>query len=196
MMERKIRIPTQKRALEKLDKILEAAYRLFNEKGYYNTTTAEIAKEANVSTGSVYAYFEDKKDIYIQIMRKLHERFCSPSLEFWAEHKIVPDKPEHVKEIFRVFLKMMLEFHNFSKLFHDESEALKLLDEDIAKVQEELDEDRLNITKEIFQQLSIPFKSREDANIFFHYSNVLVDDLCHTILYRESVANIDRKSVV
>jgi AcrR family transcriptional regulator len=43
-MERKTRIPTQKRALEKYERILEAAYKLFNEKGYYNTTTADISK--------------------------------------------------------------------------------------------------------------------------------------------------------
>ena len=43
-MEKKIRIPTQKRALEKYNRILEAAYKLFNEKGYYNTTTADISK--------------------------------------------------------------------------------------------------------------------------------------------------------
>ena len=57
-----IRQPIQERANEKKQKIIEAGYKLFAEKGYYNTNTQEIAKAAGVSTGIVYSYFKDKKD--------------------------------------------------------------------------------------------------------------------------------------
>lgn len=42
-----IRIPKQKRSIEKKDAIIVASYELFCEKGYYKTNTAEIAKAAN-----------------------------------------------------------------------------------------------------------------------------------------------------
>ena len=42
---------------------LHTGHILFCEKGYYRTNTAEIAKAAGVSTGIVYSYFHDKKDI-------------------------------------------------------------------------------------------------------------------------------------
>ena len=64
-MAEKIREPRQKRSIEKKRKIVMAGFQLFCEKGYYNTNTAEIAKYAGVSTGTVYSYFNDKTDIYI-----------------------------------------------------------------------------------------------------------------------------------
>jgi len=186
-MERKPRIPTQKRALEKVDKIVAAAFKLFNEKGYYNITTADIANESGVATGSVYAYFEDKKAIYIQVLQKVHESFIHPTRDFWTKNIVQLDNPENTKEMFSLFLKLMLASHNFSKLFHDEMEALKLLDEDIKKECLELDSSRLELTKEVFDMISLPFISPIDEEIFIHYSILLIDDLCHTILYDATV---------
>lgn len=60
------REPIQKRSIEKKRKILDAGFELFCENGYYKTSTTEIAKRANVSTGALYSYFEDKRQIYIE----------------------------------------------------------------------------------------------------------------------------------
>ena len=60
-----VREPKQKRSIEKKTKIIKSGLELFREKGYYNTNTIEIAKMAGVSTGTVYSYFKDKKDIYL-----------------------------------------------------------------------------------------------------------------------------------
>lgn len=59
------RVPIQKRSIEKKQKILDAGFELFCKKGYHKTNTIEIAKQAGVSTGSVYSYFKDKREIYI-----------------------------------------------------------------------------------------------------------------------------------
>jgi AcrR family transcriptional regulator len=191
-MERKIRIPTQKRALEKYNRILDSAYKLFNEKGYYNTTTADISKEAEVATGSVYAYFEDKKDIYIRVIEKLNGKFISPTHDFWVGHvdKQLNNERE-AKDLFRVFIEMMIKYHDFSKTFHDEMEALTLLDEDIAMVRKEQEKLRDENIRNIFKVLSIPFKSKDEKNIFFHYSYFLIDDLCHKIIYDDEIKDIN-----
>ena len=63
-----IRKPVQKRSIETKKKIFDAAYALFSEVGYFNTNTAEIAKRAGVSTGIVYGYFKDKRDIMIEVL--------------------------------------------------------------------------------------------------------------------------------
>lgn len=65
-----VRIPKQKRAIQKRDSILEAGFILFSEKGYFNTDTAEIAKQAGVSTGIVYSYFKDKKAILDEVVSR------------------------------------------------------------------------------------------------------------------------------
>lgn len=191
-MKRKTRVPTQKRALEKYDRILDAAYKLFNEKGYYNTTTADISNEANVATGSVYAYFEDKKEIYIKVIERLNRKFDYPTHDFWLENADKQlNNAEVTKELFKVFIKMMVDYHDFSEIFHDDMDALTLLDKDIAAVRKEHDKLRKNKVKEIFKALSLPFNSEEEEKIFFHYSFLVIDDLCHKIVFNNEFKAIN-----
>ena len=68
--EKAVRKPRQKRSIETKEKIVSAAYQLFCEKGYYNTTTNEIAQVANVSIGSLYSYFKDKDTIFLEILER------------------------------------------------------------------------------------------------------------------------------
>ena len=78
-MKNQIRQPKQSRSVETKNRIITAGYQLFSEVGYYGTNTAEIAKKAGVSTGIVYGYFKDKKDIkthHIEF-QKVYSSFCS-----------------------------------------------------------------------------------------------------------------------
>jgi AcrR family transcriptional regulator len=83
--EKSVREPRQKRSIEKKARIIQAAFKVFGTKGYYRTDTKDIAKEAELATGTVYAYFKDKKDIfleasrqfYAQVLRHLEESFSS-----------------------------------------------------------------------------------------------------------------------
>jgi AcrR family transcriptional regulator len=44
-------------------RILEAAIKVFSEKGFSAATTSEIARNANVAEGTIFRYFKTKKDI-------------------------------------------------------------------------------------------------------------------------------------
>jgi AcrR family transcriptional regulator len=65
-----VRMPTR-RALAKQQtraKVLAAARRLFSEHGYEGATIRDIAAEAGMSTGAVFANFSDKSDLFREIM--------------------------------------------------------------------------------------------------------------------------------
>ena len=79
------RIPTQKRSIEKRNKIIEKGFKLMCEKGYYNTNTTEIAKYADVSTGIIYQYFNDKKDIFLEGVKNYSDSILYPMIN--ALHK-------------------------------------------------------------------------------------------------------------
>lgn len=53
--------------------ILEAAARLFAEKGFHRTTTRDIAEAADVSEGTLYNYFDNKDQMLMGIMSLLVE---------------------------------------------------------------------------------------------------------------------------
>ncbi len=80
-MKRTVRDPQQQRAKEKKQKIIQAAYELFSEVGYHGTNTAEIAKRAGVSTGIVYGYFNDKKDILTSVLEIYIQTAYGPFFE-------------------------------------------------------------------------------------------------------------------
>lgn len=51
--------------------IIEAAIKVFAEKGYFKSKISKIADEAGVATGSVYVYYENKEDILLKIFEQL-----------------------------------------------------------------------------------------------------------------------------
>ena len=73
VLERKEREKEQRRNL-----ILDAARRVLIEKGYHNTSIADISKLAEISVGTVYRYFENKEEIFNAIHQNgieiLHDR--------------------------------------------------------------------------------------------------------------------------
>ena len=50
--------------------ILEAAVKVFADKGYYSCRTLDISSEAGVAYGSLYQYFKSKEDLLITIYRE------------------------------------------------------------------------------------------------------------------------------
>jgi AcrR family transcriptional regulator len=57
----------QRRFARRQSEILAAAARVFAEKSYANTTTREIAEEADVAEGTLYNYFHSKREILLAI---------------------------------------------------------------------------------------------------------------------------------
>ena len=54
--------------------IAETARRLFVERGFDAVTVAEVAREADVSTGTVFNYFPTKEDLFYSGMEVFEER--------------------------------------------------------------------------------------------------------------------------
>lgn len=53
--------------------ILDAATKVFAERGFHRARIKEIAREAGVSEGTIYNYFEDKEALLIGILHRLNE---------------------------------------------------------------------------------------------------------------------------
>lgn len=51
--------------------IIEAAFKVFSEKGYHNTTMADIARTLKVGHGTLYRYFDNKLDIATSVIEDI-----------------------------------------------------------------------------------------------------------------------------
>lgn len=60
----------RRRVGNKRERIIAAAGRLFGEKGYHNTTTAEIAEAAGVAAGTIYIYFSSKEELLVAVFEE------------------------------------------------------------------------------------------------------------------------------
>src|SRR5688572_24307535 len=104
--DRKLREKEDKRTL-----ILDAARRIFLEKGYTLTSIRNIAEQIEYSPGTIYLYFKDKDDIF----HALHEEGFSRMLQKMEPLQFVADPFERLLALGRVYL----DFAKHNKDFYD-----------------------------------------------------------------------------
>jgi AcrR family transcriptional regulator len=54
------------------ERLLSAAEHLFGERSYRRTTVAGICAEAGIATGSFYAYYQSKSEIFTAVIRQIN----------------------------------------------------------------------------------------------------------------------------
>ena len=75
----------QRRIAARKNQILEAACIVFHEKGYDRATTKEIAEAADVSEGTLYNYFDSKRDLLIGLVQDFTNETIAQIGEIQAE---------------------------------------------------------------------------------------------------------------
>ncbi len=55
---------------QKREAILDAAIRVFAEKGFHGSRISDVAKEAGVAEGTIYLYFKNKDDLLLSVFSK------------------------------------------------------------------------------------------------------------------------------
>jgi AcrR family transcriptional regulator len=66
-------VKDQKLVKKRREQMIEAAVSLFIEKGFYKTTTREIASQAGFSIGTLYEYIESKEDVLYLVCDAIHQ---------------------------------------------------------------------------------------------------------------------------
>ena len=92
----------QQRAIESRKKLLDAAYTLFVNKGYYNTNTKEIARYAGISIGNFYNYYQDKGEIYCTLLEEYSTDSCKIMQEL-VDQLIILENRSAYKEFLSFF---------------------------------------------------------------------------------------------
>ena len=183
------RIPTQKRSIEKRNRIIEKGFYLMCEEGYYNTNTTQIAEYAGVSTGIIYQYFNDKKDIFIEGVKNYSEKIMFPMLNVLETQKIDINNMQNLKKLLHNIIDKFIESHTISKKAHEELIAMSHLDDDVSAI---FKNSEINMTKKVVSLLEKNNIIIDNANEKVHIIIGIVDNLCHEIVYhKHSIINYD-----
>lgn len=174
-----IRIPTQKRSIEKRNKIIEKGFELMCNNGYYNTNTNEIAKYAGVSTGIIYQYFNDKKDIFMAGVENYANKIMYPMLNTLKTQKI---DLNNLDEILNDMIDNFIKSHTISKKAHEELMAMSHLDEDVKNI---FKNSELEMTNKIVSLLENNEITTDHLKEKVHIIIGVIDNLCHEIVYHK-----------
>jgi AcrR family transcriptional regulator len=100
------RRPTQRRAQQTVEAILDAVVRILKREGFGAITTNHIAEVAGVSIGSVYQYFPDKRAIFVA----LHERHVQ-EIDRMVHTVLVEHEASPLEDFVRAMIEGMVEAH-------------------------------------------------------------------------------------
>jgi AcrR family transcriptional regulator len=69
---------------DRKQQIIECAIKLFSKNGFYETQIIDIVKELRISKGNPYQYFQNKEDLFLQLIDHIYNQ--------WIEFRVPEDK--------------------------------------------------------------------------------------------------------
>ncbi len=132
--------------------IIVAAKRVFSAKGFNKATMEDIAKEAELSPGTIYIYFKNKDELYaslsLRILKHLNIRLEHVKNETFQDHgERISSLKQALYDVYE-FDPMIL-----INMFHlQSSETLKNLSPDLLAEIKELSRSSLGTMAEIFKE--------------------------------------------
>ena len=172
--EKSVNEPKQKRSIETRNKILEVGSMLMLKEGYHNVTTDDIAKAAGLSTGIVYHYFKDKKDILLialdQRADALYEGFTE---------KFAATTEGNFEAFLNTLFDFLLEYHKQTWVIHEELEGLYHSDPEIAATTDKFWKKAYASIAEIYAKKSgKPEHALEKTRMAID----IIEDFCHACM--------------
>ena len=172
------RNPIKKTSIEKKNKIIELGFKLMCEKGYYNVNCADIAKYASVSTGIIYQYFNDKKDIFIEGVKNYYDSIMYPMYDVLSTNINKNDLSKTINDLIDVFIKT----HNISKSSHENLMAMSYTMEEVKEI---FNDNEMILTNKISEILKKEGFIINNPLEKIHISIGIVDNFCHEVVYHK-----------
>jgi len=132
--------------------IIVAAKRVFSDKGYNRTTMEDIAKEAELSPGTLYLYFKNKEELFASLSLRILQYLLIRLEEVAAQHA------ESTHEKFSTLREAMFDVYAFDpvaiiNMFHlQSSETLKNLSAPLMSEFNNLSTKAMQVFAQIFEE--------------------------------------------
>ncbi|AOY58496.1 TetR/AcrR family transcriptional regulator [Desulfococcus multivorans] len=132
--------------------IIVAAKRVFSDKGFNKSTMEDIAKEAELSPGTLYLYFKNKDELYASLSLRILQY-----LIIRLEHVNGNNEMDPIQKV-EALNEAMFDVYEFDPLiiinmFHlQSSETLKNLSDELLREIEDLSRKSLGVIAGIFQE--------------------------------------------
>ena len=171
--------------------IIVAAKRVFSEKGYSKSTMEDIAREAELSPGTLYLYFKNKDELYASLSLRILQ-YLNIRLEDVKKEKDIEPRLKIVAIKEALFDVYQFDPMILINMFHlQSSETLKNLSSPLLENITELSRNSLTILAEIFKD-----ETGQD-NFASHHPTAIADIVWSlftgVVLWEESKRMIDNE---
>lgn len=132
--------PIRKKAVATRQKLLEATFEQIALHGYHNITVDKIANAADVSTGTAYRYFKNKKEMLIAAIEYYYGNI--------QEFSNTPDNTlaafDNLEDMLSYTLEQFYRIHKKYYEIHEELESLRHIDPEIKAVYNKITQQAVN----------------------------------------------------
>jgi AcrR family transcriptional regulator len=137
LVDQRARTFAQERARRTYEALIEAASTAFMENGYDATGSPDIAARAGVAVGTFYRYFDDKKQVLLEVCRRNLAAGYHRILErLTPEHFVGKARHTTIAEAIDILLEHVSSFPRMHRVFVE----MSLRDDDVARLRRAFDD--------------------------------------------------------
>jgi AcrR family transcriptional regulator len=163
--------------------ILDAAHTIFATKGYAAAGIADLAGELGIGHGTVYRYFENKRDVAAAVLDRALERIAAV---------VTSEDPAATHDLYAYRAQVERIGHQLYELFAADRALGRLVFFDLGAIDDEL-RDRLHAAHELFAEYTASYL-RNGVDKGFLRSDLDVDTMARVIngILFEGAAQVSR----
>ena len=157
----------------KQESIIESALKLFSINGYGSTTTAEIAKEAKVSVGTLFNYYPTKKILVNELYLYANRSYCDYTKNLEEKH----DFKKGMIELWGRCIDFALDNQNLFRFIILFRNSPVITDETVKQIEDE---------SIFFENVYNKFRKRNEVKMYYDlFSYVMFGCLVETLEFIE-----------
>lgn len=179
--------PLQERSRRTVERILDAAARIFHEQGYAGATTNDIADEADVSVGSLYQYFPNKDALLVALTKRHIEAATSGLTELLA----TLNRDVGFDVIIRTMVDFLVEQHELDELHLLVMHRAPRTHE----INVELDRARSHLVEMTSELLALRIEDPRRRNLIARMVVATIDASVHDVILRQPRGTARRAAV-
>jgi len=169
----------ERKNLQHRGEILDAALRLFSEKGYHNVSMHEIAKEAEFGIGTLYRFFANKEELYKALIMGVAEKWHHALVQILEQE---PNPLQAIKRYIALCRKLFADNLAVMRLYYAETRGASF------NIRAGLDQDLMRLYDEGLGKLASVFERGIQEDLFReldpHHMALALDGIINAFLFR------------
>ncbi|MBI5118136.1 TetR/AcrR family transcriptional regulator [Candidatus Poribacteria bacterium] len=185
------RVPVQDRGIKTRMALMEAGKKAFAKYGYHDVIADQIAKEAGVAVGSFYAYFNNKRDLFLEVIDEITTKSADVINE--SLRQIFLRRSQNIEHWIRKMIVVLVDIHKESESLLRELLRMSLYDEEARARLEQIDRLVRQLIEAALEDMVGATRKRERESIayVFYYA---AEGVVHQMVLERG--EIDEKRVI